>query len=176
MQHLPSILYQFVIAFSNFFQAIEDKDPKLGKEAILALLEAVDNHIPTPDRTLEEPFLLPVEHVHSIPGRGTVLTGRATRGKCKIGNEVEVIGYNMLAKCKITGIEMFHKSLEEGLAGDQMGVLMRGLKKDDVRRGMVITKPGVVKQHDRFTAQVSVLCIVMLVDCRKRERNTRKQL
>jgi len=137
--------------------AIEDKDPKLGKESILALMDAVDNHIPTPERGLEEPFMLPVEHVHQIPGRGTVLTGRAERGKCKVGQEMEVIGQNRSAKSKITGIEMFHKSLEEGHAGDQMGILMRGMKKDDVRRGMIVAKPGTLKQHDRFKAQIYMM-------------------
>jgi len=137
--------------------AIEDGDPKLGKESILALMEAVDNHIPTPVRGLEEPFLLPVEHVHQIPGRGTVLTGRAERGKCKVGQEMEIVGQNRSVKSKITGIEMFHKSLEEGHAGDQMGILMRGIKRDDVSRGMMVAKPGTLKQHDRFTAQIYMM-------------------
>lgn len=137
--------------------AIEDGDPKLGKESILALMEAVDNHIPTPVRGLEEPFVLPVEHVHQIPGRGTVLTGRAERGKCKVGQEMEIIGQNRSVKSKITGIEMFHKSLEEGHAGDQMGILMRGIKRDDVSRGMMVAKPGTLKQHDRFTAQIYMM-------------------
>jgi len=137
--------------------AIEDGDPKLGKESILALMEAVDNHIPTPVRGLEEPFVLPVEHVHQIPGRGTVLTGRAERGKCKVGQEMEIVGQNRSVKSKITGIEMFHKSLEEGHAGDQMGILMRGIKRDDVSRGMMVAKPGTLKQHDRFTAQIYMM-------------------
>jgi len=137
--------------------AIEGKDEKLGKESILALMDAVDNHIPTPERGLEEPFMLPVEHVHQIPGRGTVLTGRAERGKCKVGNEMEILGQNRSTKSKITGIEMFHKSLEEGHAGDQMGILMRGVKKEDVTRGMVIAKPGSLKQHDRFKAQIYMM-------------------
>ncbi len=142
-----------VIKGSALF-AVEDKDPKMGKESIEALMDAVDNYIPTPERHIDEPFLLPVEHVHSIPGRGTVLTGAAERGKCKIGMEVELLGYNKSTKAKITGIEMFHKSLEEGHAGDQMGLLLRGIKKEDARRGMCVVKPGSLKQHDNFKAQV----------------------
>lgn len=139
-------------------QAIEGAaDDTLGKSAILALMDAVDNTIPTPERDLEVPFLLPIEHVHSIPGRGTVVTGRLERGKMKTGQDIELIGYGRQQKSKITGIEMFHKTLEEATAGDQMGILIRGLKRDDVRRGMFAAKPGSIKQHNQVMAQVYLL-------------------
>lgn len=138
-------------------QAVENKDSKLGKEAIEELMDAVDSYIPDPERILDAPFLLPIESVHSIQGRGTVVTGRVTRGKLKVGQEVEVVGYNATHKAKVNGIEMFHKTLDEANAGDQMGVLVKGLKKHDIRRGMCVTKPGSIKQHDHFTAQVYVL-------------------
>lgn len=137
--------------------AVEDKDEKLGKQSILELMEAVDTAIPTPERQLEEPFLLPIDHVHSIPGRGTVITGRAERGKVKTGQELEMIGYNKSCKSKVTGIEMFHKILEEGNAGDQMGLLVRGLKRDDVRRGMCAVKPGTTKQRNNVRAQIYLM-------------------
>ena len=134
--------------------AIEDTKPELGVEAINQLMEVVDQTIPTPERDLDVPFLMPVDHVHNIQGRGCVITGRLERGKLKVGQEVEVIGYNKTAKGKVTGIEMFHKILEEANAGDQMGLLARGLKQSDVRRGMCVVKPKTVKQHDSFRAQV----------------------
>jgi len=134
--------------------ALEDTKPELGLEAINQLMEVVDQTIPTPERDLDVPFLMPVDHVHNIQGRGCVITGRLERGKLKVGQEVEVIGYNKTAKGKVTGIEMFHKILEEANAGDQMGLLARGLKQTDVRRGMCVVKPKSVKQHDSFRAQV----------------------
>jgi len=134
--------------------ALEDTKPELGLEAINQLMEVVDQTIPTPERDLDVPFLMPVDHVHNIQGRGCVITGRLERGKLKVGQEVEVIGYNKIAKGKVTGIEMFHKILEEANAGDQMGLLARGLKQTDVRRGMCVVKPKSVKQHDSFRAQV----------------------
>merc|ERR1739838_1104174 len=103
---------------------------------------------------LDVPFLMPVDHVHNIPGRGCVITGRMERGKLKVGQDVEVLGYNKNAKGKVTGIEMFHKILEEANAGDQMGVLARGIKQQDVRRGMCVVKPKSAKQRDHFRAQV----------------------
>ncbi|CAM6054373.1 unnamed protein product [Sphagnum tenellum] len=138
-------------------QAVEDKNPELGKNSILALMEAVDKTIPTPERSLDEPFYLPIEHVHSIVGRGTVITGRAERGKLKVGQDIELVGFNKTVKSKVTGIEMFHKILEEANAGDQMGILVRGLKRDDVRRGMCAVKPGTVKQYDNIKAQVYLM-------------------
>ncbi|XP_077533643.1 mitochondrial translation elongation factor Tu 1 [Haemaphysalis longicornis] len=137
--------------------ALEGKESELGKNAVLKLLETVDTAIPTPVRDLDKPFLLPIESVHSIPGRGTVVTGRMERGTMKKGMECEIIGHNKLFKSTITGIETYHKILEEAQAGDQLGALVRGLKRDDLRRGMVVAKPGTVKQHDRFEAQVYVL-------------------
>merc|ERR1719153_1268192 len=120
-------------------------------------MEVVDNTIPTPERDLDVPFLMPVDHVHNIKGRGCVITGRLERGKLKVGQDVEVVGYNKQGKGKVTGIEMFHKILEEANAGDQMGLLARGLKQDDVRRGMCVVKPKSVKQCDNFRAQVYLM-------------------
>merc|ERR1719508_160700 len=137
--------------------ALEDTKPELGKQAIEELMNVVDNTIPTPDRDLEVPFLLPIETTHNIQGRGCVITGRLERGKLKVGQEVECLGYSKTAKGKVTGIEMFHKILEEANAGDQMGLLARGLKQSDVRRGMCVVKPKSVKQHDSFSAQVYLM-------------------
>lgn len=137
--------------------AVEDKTPEIGKDKVVELMNVVDDAIPVPERDLDKPFLLPIEHVHSIPGRGTVVTGRVTQGKVKTGQEVEVLGYNKTFKAKVNGIEMFHKTLEEGTAGDQMGVLLKGLKKDDVRRGMYLSKLGQVKQHDHALSQFYIM-------------------
>jgi len=137
--------------------ALEDKQPELGVEAIQQLMDTVDEFVPTPQRELEEPFLMPVDHVHNIPGRGCVFTGRAERGKLKVGQEVEVLGYNKASKGKVTGIEMFHKTLEEANAGDQMGILARGIKGTDVRRGMCVVKPKSMGQHDHIEAQVYLM-------------------
>jgi len=134
--------------------ALEGTHPELGEAAINQLMEVVDTTIPTPERDLEVPFLVPIDHVHNIPGRGCVITGRMERGKLKVGQDVEVLGYNKNAKGKVTGIEMFHKILEEANAGDQMGVLARGIKQQDVRRGMCVVKPKSAKQRDHFRAQV----------------------
>jgi len=137
--------------------ALEDTNKELGVAAIEKLMETVDESIPTPERDLDVPFLMPIDHVHNIQGRGCVLTGRLERGKLKVGQEIDVLGYGKQAKGKVTGIEMFHKILEEANAGDQMGVLARGIKKEDVRRGMCIFKPGTVKQCDHFRAQVYLM-------------------
>lgn len=137
--------------------ALEDRDPEMGLEAITKLLEAVDTYIPTPARALDKPFLLPVEHVHSIPGRGTVCTGRLERGTIKKGAECEVVGLEKYCKTTVTGIEMFHKSLEEAHAGDSLGVLLRGVKRDEVRRGMVVAPIGHCKPIDQFEAQLYLL-------------------
>eukprot|EP00095_Tigriopus_kingsejongensis_P010259 maker-scaffold178_size283195-snap-gene-1.31 protein:Tk10259 transcript:maker-scaffold178_size283195-snap-gene-1.31-mRNA-1 annotation:"elongation factor mitochondrial precursor" len=145
------------IVKGSALQAIEEQNDELGKNSILELMDVVDNAIPTPERNLDVPFMLPIEMVHSIPGRGTVVTGRLERGKLKTGQDIELIGYGRSSKSKITGIEMFHKTLEEATAGDQMGILIRGLKRGDVRRGMFATKPGVVKQHNKVMAQVYIL-------------------
>lgn len=137
--------------------ALEGNNPELGEKSILELMKTVDESIPTPERRLDVPFLMPIDHVHNIQGRGCVITGRLERGKLKVGQDIEVIGYNRSGKGKVTGIEMFHKILEEANAGDQMGVLARGIKKDDVRRGMCVVKPGSVKQCDNFRAQVYLM-------------------
>ncbi|XP_075220300.1 elongation factor Tu-like [Lycorma delicatula] len=137
--------------------ALEGKNPEIGVQAIIELLDAVDKHIPTPVRDLDKPFLLPVESVYSIPGRGTVVTGRLERGTLKKGTEVEFIGFNKVLKSTVTGLEMFHKILEEAHAGDQLGALIRGLKRDEVRRGMIMGKPGTMKGEDNFETQVYLL-------------------
>lgn len=137
--------------------ALEDRNPEMGSEAITKLLEAVDSYIPTPQRPLDKPFLMPVEHVHSIPGRGTVCTGRLEQGTIKKGAECEVVGLERYVKTTITGIEMFHKSLDEAHAGDSLGCLLRGVKRDEVRRGMVLAATGACKPYDQFEAQIYLL-------------------
>jgi len=136
---------------------VEDKNPELGRESILKLMEAVDNSIPSPDRPVDVPFMMPIEQVHSIPGRGTVVTGRVSSGTLKTGGEVDVVGYTQQYTAKVTGIEMFHKTLEEASAGDQMGILLKGLKRGEVRRGMIVAKKNTCKQHDHVDAQVYML-------------------
>lgn len=137
--------------------ALEGKSPEIGSEAVLKLLEAVDTNIPTPERDLDKPFLMPVEHVYSIAGRGTVVTGRLERGTVKKGTEAEFVGYSKSFKSTITGIEMFHQILTEAHAGDQLGALIRGVKRDDIKRGMVMCKPGTIKPHDHVEAQAYIL-------------------
>lgn len=137
--------------------ALEGKNPEIGSEAVLKLLEACDTHVPVPQRDLDKPFLLPVEGTYSIPGRGTVVTGRLERGKLKKGTEVEFLGYEKTFKSTVTGIEMFHKILEYAEAGDQLGALVKGLKREDIRRGMVMAKPGTVKAHNHIEAQAYIL-------------------
>lgn len=137
--------------------ALEDREPEIGSEAIHKLLEAIDTYIPTPQRALDKPFLMPVEHVHSIPGRGTVCTGRLERGSVKKGTDCEIVGLEKYVKSTITGIEMFHKSLEEAHAGDSLGILLRGVKRDDVKRGMVVGPIGHCKAIDQFEAQIYLL-------------------
>ncbi|MEX0918373.1 MAG: elongation factor Tu [Candidatus Paceibacterota bacterium] len=124
---------------------------------VLALLQSLDDYIPDPAREIDKPFLMPVEDVFSIEGRGTVVTGRIERGKVKVGEEVEIVGISPTAKTTVTGIEMFNKSLDEGMAGDNAGILLRGLKKDDVTRGQVLAKPGSVTPHTDFEAEVYIL-------------------
>lgn len=137
--------------------ALEERNPELGSESIQKLLEAVDSYIPTPVRALDKPFLMPVEHVHSIPGRGTVCTGRLEQGTLKKGADCEVVGLERYVKSTVTGIEMFHKSLEEAHAGDSLGMLLRGVKRDEVRRGMVVSAVGHCKPCDQFEAQLYLL-------------------
>jgi elongation factor Tu len=121
------------------------------------LYSALDTYIPEPVREVDKPFLLPVEDVFSITGRGTVATGRIERGKCKVGEELEFVGYNSNKKTVVTGVEMFRKLLDEGFAGDNVGLLLRGVDKKEIERGMVIAKPGSIKPHTKFEAEVYVL-------------------
>jgi elongation factor Tu len=137
--------------------ALEGKGDGLGKEAILKLMEAVDTTIPQPERPLDKPFLMPVEDVFSISGRGTVVTGRVERGIVKVGEEIEIVGIKASQKTTCTGVEMFRKLLDEGRAGDNVGVLLRGTKREDVERGQVLCKPGSVAPHTKFTAEIYVL-------------------
>jgi elongation factor Tu len=131
-------------------------DPEWSK-SIDALMTALDTYIPEPVRETDKPFLMPIEDIFSIEGRGTVVTGRIERGRVKVGEEVEIVGFRDTTKTVITGIEMFNKSLKEGIAGDNAGVLLRGTAKDDVSRGQVLAKPGSVKPHTEFESEVYVL-------------------
>jgi elongation factor Tu len=137
--------------------ALEDKKPELGKESILKLMDAVDTSIPQPERPIDQPFLMPVEDVFSISGRGTVVTGRVERGIVKVGDEVEIVGLKDTQKTTVTGVEMFRKLLDQGQAGDNVGVLLRGTKREEVERGQVVCKPGSVKPHTKFTAEAYIL-------------------
>jgi len=138
-------------------KALEGDTSEVGEGSILKLMEAVDSYIPTPKRSLDKPFLMPVEDVFSIAGRGTVATGRIERGKVKVGEEVEIVGLRDTTKTVVTGVEMFRKLLDEGLAGDNIGALLRGLKREDVERGQVLAKPGSITPHTKFKAQIYVL-------------------
>jgi elongation factor Tu len=126
-------------------------------KSIFELMDAIDNYIPEPKRPLDQPFLMPVEDVFSITGRGTVGTGRIERGRVKVGDEVEIVGLGQHKKSVVTGVEMFRKTLDEGIAGDNVGLLLRGVEKDELQRGMVIAKPGSIHPHKKFEAQVYVL-------------------
>uniref|UniRef100_A0A8D1AZK6 Elongation factor Tu, mitochondrial n=1 Tax=Sus scrofa TaxID=9823 RepID=A0A8D1AZK6_PIG len=137
--------------------ALEQRDPELGLKSVQKLLDAVDTYIPVPTRDLEKPFLLPVESVYSIPGRGTVVTGTLERGILKKGDECEFLGHSKNIRTVVTGIEMFHKSLERAEAGDNLGALVRGLKREDLRRGLVMAKPGSIQTHQKVEAQVYIL-------------------
>ncbi len=137
--------------------ALEEKRPEIGKEAILKLMAAVDEYIPTPERPLDKPFLMPIEDVFSISGRGTVVTGRIETGVVKVGDEVEIVGLRDTQKTVVTGVEMFRKLLDEGRAGDNIGALLRGTKRDEVERGQVLAKPGSITPHTDFKAEVYVL-------------------
>jgi elongation factor Tu len=139
-------------------KAMEKGDPNDPDcKCILELMDAVDSYIPDPKRPLDQPFLMSVEDVFTITGRGTVGTGRIERGKVKVGEEVEIVGLGSHKKAVVTGVEMFRKTLDEGLAGDNVGLLLRGVEKDDLLRGMVIAKPGSIHPHKKFEAQVYVL-------------------
>jgi elongation factor Tu len=137
--------------------AVENKTPAIGEEAILALMQTVDDYIPQPARPLDLPFLMPVEDVFSISGRGTVVTGRIEKGIVKVGEEVEIVGIRALQKTTCTGVEMFRKLLDQGQAGDNVGVLLRGTKREDVERGQVLCKPGSITPHTKFVAEAYIL-------------------
>ena len=137
--------------------ALEGKNPELGREKILKLMETVDNYVKLPPRDISKPFLLPIEHSYGIPGRGTVVTGRVERGVCKKGEALELLGYNKVTKTVANGIEMFRKTLDQAEAGDQLGILLRGMKREDIRRGMCLIKPGSGKIHNRFEAKIYLL-------------------
>ena len=137
--------------------ALEGKDPKLGHDAILELMKAVDENIPQPERPIDQPFLMPVEDVFSISGRGTVCTGRVERGIVKVGEEVEIIGIKPTSKTTVTGVEMFRKLLDQGQAGDNIGALLRGIEREGIERGQVLAKPGSVTPHTQFVAEAYIL-------------------
>ena len=138
-------------------KALEGDAGELGTQAIGKLMEAIDTHIPEPKREIERPFLMPVEDVFSISGRGTVATGRVERGKVKVGEEIEIVGIRPTTKTVVTGVEMFRKLLDEGMAGDNIGCLLRGTKREDIERGQVLAKPGSITPHTQFEAEVYIL-------------------
>jgi elongation factor Tu len=145
------------IVKGSALKALEGDKGALGEEAIMALAEALDTYIPTPERAVDKPFLLPIEDVFSISGRGTVVTGRVERGIVKVGEEIEIIGIKDTVKTICTGVEMFRKLLDQGQAGDNVGVLLRGTKREEIQRGQVLAKPGSIKPHSHFTGEIYVL-------------------
>src|SRR5881397_1940746 len=145
------------IVTGSALAALEDKNPEIGKESILKLMAAVDEWIPQPERPLDKPFLMPIEDVFSISGRGTVVTGRVETGIIKVGEEVEIVGIRDTQKTVVTGVEMFRKLLDQGQAGDNIGALLRGIGREDVERGQVLAKPGSITPHTDFKAEVYVL-------------------
>ena len=138
-------------------KALEGDEGEHGKEAILKLVESLDSHIPEPVRDLDKPFLMPIEDIFSIQGRGTVVTGRIERGMVSVNDEMEIVGIKDTEKTTCTGVEMFRKLLDEGRAGENVGVLLRGTKREEVERGQVLSKPGSITPHTKFEAQVYVL-------------------
>jgi len=145
------------IVRGSALKALEGDAGEIGSEAIMKLMSAVDEYIPEPERPVDQPFLMPVEDVFSISGRGTVVTGRIERGIVKPGEEIEIIGIKDTEKTIVTGVEMFRKLLDEGRAGDNVGLLLRGTKREDVERGQVIAVPGSIKPHTTFKAEVYIL-------------------
>ncbi|MFD2235819.1 elongation factor Tu, partial [Phaeospirillum tilakii] len=137
--------------------ALEDRNPEIGRDAVLALMAEVDKYIPQPERPKDKPFLMPIEDVFSISGRGTVVTGRVERGVLKVGDEVEIVGIKATIKTTCTGVEMFRKLLDQGEAGDNIGALLRGTKREDVERGQVLAAPGSITPHTKFKAEAYVL-------------------
>jgi len=145
------------IITGSALKALEGDESDIGVPSILRLIDAMDEYVPQPVRETDKPFLLPIEDVFSISGRGTVVTGRVERGVVKVGEEVEIVGIHATAKSVCTGVEMFRKLLDEGRAGDNVGVLLRGTKRDDVERGQVLAHPGTIKPHTKFEAEVYIL-------------------
>jgi elongation factor Tu len=145
------------IIHGSALKALEGDQSEIGEAAILRLADALDSYIPTPERAIDKPFLLPIEDVFSISGRGTVVTGRVERGIVKVGEEIEIVGIKPTVKTICTGVEMFRKLLDQGQAGDNVGVLLRGTKREDVERGQVLAKPGSITPHTHFTGEVYVL-------------------
>jgi elongation factor Tu len=155
-------LYQFPgdkipVIKGSALMALEGKEPKLGHDSILELMKAVDEYIPQPHRPKDQPFLMPIEDVFSISGRGTVVTGRIERGIVKVGEEVEIVGIRDTTKTTVTGVEMFRKLLDQGEAGDNVGCLLRGVEREGVERGQVLCKPGSIKPHKKFKAEAYIL-------------------
>ena len=145
------------IVAGSALAALEERDDNIGKEKIAELMKAVDEFIPQPPRAIDEPFLMPIEDVFSISGRGTVVTGRIERGAINVGEEIEIVGIKDTSKTTCTGVEMFRKLLDRGEAGDNVGVLLRGVDRDGVERGQVLVKPGSVTPHTKFEAEVYIL-------------------
>ncbi|WP_090022023.1 elongation factor Tu [Limimonas halophila] len=137
--------------------ALEGGDQKMGHDSIIELVNAIDEHIPQPERPLDKPFLMPIEDVFSISGRGTVVTGRVEQGKVTTGQQVEIVGFKPTRKTTVTGVEMFRKLLDQGEAGDNVGTLLRGIARDDVQRGQVLAEPGSITPHTKFTAEAYIL-------------------
>ena len=148
---------QTPIVIGSALKAMEGDKGEMGEGSIVKLAEALDSYIPTPKRVIDKPFLMPVEDVFSISGRGTVVTGRVERGVIKVGEEIEIVGLKPTLKTVCTGVEMFRKLLDEGQAGDNVGILLRGTKREEVERGQVLAKPGTITPHTKFTAEVYVL-------------------
>jgi elongation factor Tu len=145
------------IVVGSALKALEGDTSELGEPSILKLAEALDAYIPQPKRDIDKPFLMPIEDVFSISGRGTVVTGRIERGIVKVGDEIEIVGIKPTTKTTVTGVEMFRKLLDQGEAGDNVGVLLRGTKREEVERGQVLAKPGSITPHTKFEAEVYVL-------------------
>jgi elongation factor Tu len=145
------------IVIGSALKALEGDKGDLGEPSVIKLIDAMDAYIPIPQREVDKPFLMPIEDVFSISGRGTVVTGRVERGVIKVGEEVEIVGIRDTSKTTCTGVEMFRKLLDQGQAGDNIGVLLRGTKRDDVERGQVLAKPGTITPHTHFEAEVYVL-------------------
>jgi elongation factor Tu len=145
------------IVIGSALKALEGDQSDIGEPSILKLAEALDSYIPEPERAVDRPFLMPVEDVFSISGRGTVVTGRVERGVVKVGEEIEIVGIVPTVKTTCTGVEMFRKLLDQGQAGDNVGVLLRGTKREEVQRGQVLAKPGSIKPHTKFSAEIYVL-------------------